>query len=175
MPASSHQYPIGKFEPRETYTPQEITAFLLNIKLLPSKIEALYRQFKPAQLDLTYREDGWTARQIIHHLADSHMNAYIRTKWTLTEDTPLIKAYDEKNWAKTPDVQTDPVVSIELLHVLHKKWVSLLRTLKPSDLERSFIHPETKKHIRLDRLIALYAWHGEHHLAHLALILDRRL
>jgi hypothetical protein len=166
------RFPIGKFEARETYSGQETAANLQKIEELPAKIETAYHLLQPSLLDKPYREGGWTARQVIHHLADSHLNAYIRTKWTLTEDTPLIKAYNEKAWAETPEVNADPHISIELLEALHKKWVLLLRELQPSDLQKSFLHPETNKHVPLDRMIALYAWHGEHHLAHLNLILN---
>jgi hypothetical protein len=98
------------------------------------------------------------------------MNAYIRFKWTLTEDTPMIKAYDEKRWAETPEVELDPVISLSLLKTLHTKWVALLKALGPQDLEREYIHPETKKKVRLNRMVALYAWHGDHHLGHLKIV-----
>ena len=101
-------------------------------------------------------------------MADSHMNAYIRFKWTLTEETPMIKAYNEKIWAETPETKGDPNLSIALLTSLHAKWIVLLRGLTASDLKKEFIHPETKKHIRLENLMGLYAWHGEHHLAHIS-------
>lgn len=175
MPDLARQYPIGKFEPKQTYTPQDIAANLLILEELPAKIEFAWHQLQPSRLETPYRDGGWTARQVIHHLADSHLNAYLRTKWMLTEETPLIKAYNEKAWAETPEVKVNPLVSVELLKALHKKWVLLLRELQPADLQRNFIHPETNKPVQLDRMIDLYAWHGEHHLAHLALILDRRL
>lgn len=164
------RFPIGKFEPKDQYTTDEIRENIKRIETLPAKVEALIKNFSSAQYETTYREGGWTARQVIHHLADSHMNSYIRFKWTLTEDTPIIKAYDEKLWAETPEAKLDPAMSLTLLKALHVKWVAMLNLLTPEDLNRSFIHPETKKHVRLDRLIALYAWHGEHHLAHLEII-----
>lgn len=164
------RFPIGKFEPKDQYTADEIRENIKRIETLPAKVEALIKNFSSSQYETTYREGGWTARQVIHHLADSHMNSYIRFKWTLTEDTPIIKAYDEKLWAETPEAKLDPAMSLTLLKALHVKWVDMLNLLTPEDLNRSFIHPETKKHVRLDRLIALYAWHGEHHLAHLEII-----
>ena len=122
------------------------------------------------QLDTPYRPGGWTLRQVVHHVPDSHMNAYVRFKWTLTEETPMIKAYDEKLWAETPEVKADPDISVNLLKALHVKWVALLRSFTMDDLQREYIHPETKKNIRLDRMVALYAWHGDHHLGHLNII-----
>jgi hypothetical protein len=172
MPDIDRQYPIGKFIPQEAYTAEALTSLMATLEALPEKLEAVYLSLTPGQLDQAYRPGGWTARQVIHHLADSHMNAYIRCKWMLTEETPLIKAYNEKAWAETPETKADPKLSVDLIKVLHRKWVTLLRSLSETDLKKSFIHPETQKHVRLDRLIALYAWHGEHHLAHLKLILD---
>jgi hypothetical protein len=164
------RYPIGTFTPQESYTPQEILNNISRIEALPVKVEVLVKNFLPAQFEGRYREGGWTARQVLHHMADSHMNAYIRFKWTLTENTPTIKAYDEKAWAETPEVALDPLLSLQLLKALHTKWVTLLRLIPTNNLLREFIHPETKKHVRLDRLIATYAWHGEHHLGHLQIV-----
>lgn len=164
------RYPTGKFSPKDTYTPAEIQENISRIDALPAKVEALVKNLSASKFDTTYREGGWTARQVLHHLADSHMNAYIRIKWTLTENTPLIKAYDEKLWAETPETKLDPVISINFLKALHIKWVALLKLLRQDDLMREFTHPETKKQVRLDRLIALYAWHGEHHLGHLQIV-----
>jgi hypothetical protein len=165
------RYPIGKFMPKDSYTSQEMQEGIKRIEILPGKIEDLVRNFSAGQYDTRYREGGWTARQVLHHLPDSHMNAYIRFKWTLTEETPMIKAYDEKLWAETPEVKLDPQVSVNFLKALHAKWVALLKLIKPEDLKREFIHPETKKNIRLERLVAMYAWHGEHHLGHLEIVL----
>lgn len=164
------RYPIGKFSPQPSYMPGEIANNINRIEALPPKLESLLGAFSPKQLDTVYREGGWTARQVVHHLSDSHMNAYVRFKWTLTENIPLIKAYNEKLWAETPEVTLDPTLSVNLLKALHPKWVSLLRQLNPDDLERAFTHPETNKQVPLNRMVALYAWHGEHHLGHLAII-----
>ena len=172
MPDIDRQYPIGKFTPKETYTTDELTSLISTIEALPEKLDAVFKSLTPQQLDQPYRTGGWTAQQVIHHIADSHMNAYIRCKWMLTEETPLIKAYNEKAWAETPETKADSKLSVDLIKALHRKWVVLLRSLTESDLKKSFIHPETQKHVRFDRLVALYAWHGEHHLGHLRLILD---
>lgn len=161
------RYPIGKFLPKDQYTKNEIDLFVSRIESLPAKLEQEVSTLLESQLDTPYRDGGWTVRQVIHHMADSHMNAYIRFKWTLTEETPMIKAYDEKAWAETPETKSDPNLSIALLKALHAKWAVLLKGLVTSDLKKEFIHPETKKHIRLENLMGMYAWHGEHHLAHI--------
>jgi hypothetical protein len=166
------QYPIGKFSPKDSYTTDEIAALIQIIESAPARIEAVFQKLSVKQIDMPYREGGWTARQVLHHIPDSHLNAYIRFKWTLTEETPTIKAYNEKAWAETPETKQDPALSVALLKALHTKWVVLLRSLTKDDLQKSFVHPETGKNIRLDRLVAMYAWHSEHHLGHLKLILD---
>lgn len=164
------RYPIGKFAPQEAYTKQELSQCIERIESLPSRIEGIIQKFSAKDLDTAYREGGWTARQVLHHISDSHTNAYIRLKWTLTEDTPVIKAYNEKLWAETPEVKLDPAMSLNLLKALHAKWVTLLKALTPGHLQKEYIHPDTKKSVRLDRMIAMYAWHGDHHLAHLKII-----
>jgi hypothetical protein len=164
------RYPIGKFAAKDNYTAEEIQENISRIESLPSKVESTVKSFTEKHLATAYREGGWTGRQVIHHMADSHMNAYIRFKWSLTENTPVIKAYNEKLWAETPEVTLDPALSVNLLKALHVKWAALLTLVNENDLQKEFIHPETQKHIRLDRLIALYAWHGEHHLGHLKII-----
>jgi hypothetical protein len=164
------RYPTGKFAAKDSYSPDEIKNLISTIESFPSRFEATAKALSAKQLDTPYRDGGWTARQVIHHVSDSHMNAFIRFKWTLTEETPLIKAYDEKQWALTPEVSADPSLSLALLKALHAKWIILLKALSESDLKKEFTHPETKKNVRLDRLIATYAWHGDHHLGHLKII-----
>lgn len=172
MSDDTSRYPIGKFQPAESYPARAIIQFIDTIEAAPQKISEAFTKLSAKQLDTPYREGGWNARQVLHHLADSHMHAYIRCKWTLTESSPTIKAYNEKLWAETYEVAQDPALSIALLKTLHAKWVTLLRALTPSDLEKYFIHPDTGKQIRLDRVIATYAWHGEHHLGHLNIIVN---
>lgn len=160
-------YPIGKFQAKESYTSDELQKLIAKIEHLPAKLEAAVTGLTNEQQDTPYRDGGWTVRQVVHHLSDSHMNAYIRTKWALTENTPVIKAYDQKSWAETPDAKMPVANSLGVLRPLHKKWSAMLKELKANDLNKEFIHPETNKHIRLSQLIANYAWHGDHHLAHI--------
>jgi len=167
------RYPIGKFTAKDSYSTEELQGFIERIENLPREIEKVINSMTIKQLDTPYRQGGWTARQVVHHMADSHTNAYIRFKWAITESTPTIKAYDEKAWAETPETKLDPVISIEVLKALHAKWSALLRRLSPSDFQKEFLHPETKKHMRLDRLTAMYAWHGEHHFGHLKIVANR--
>ncbi len=168
------RYPFGRFTPKDNYSAVDIQNLIGKIEALPQEVEKIVNSLTAKQLDTRYRDDGWTARQVVHHLADSHMNAYIRTKWALTEEIPIIKAYDEKAWAETPDTKLDPSLSIALLKTLHAKWAALLRQLGPKDFMREFIHPVTQKHTPMDRNIALYAWHGEHHCAHLRIVANMK-
>lgn len=164
------RYPTGKFTPQDTYSREELDKHIQRIESFPSRLETVMKNFSQKEFDTPYREGGWTARQVIHHLSDSHMNAYIRFKWTLTENTPVIKAYNEKLWAETNEVKLDPQLSLNVLKALHAKWSALLKSLTPDDLKKEYIHPETQKSNRLDRVIAMYAWHGDHHLGHLKIV-----
>lgn len=168
------RYPIGKFIAQQNYSQAELEKYIKEIEVLPALLSQSIQDLNPTQLDTPYRDGGWTVRQVVHHLADSHMNAYIRMKWTLTEESPLIKAYDEKAWAETPETKADPEISIAFLKALHHKWVVLMRQLSTENLFLEFIHPETKKSQRLDKMIALYAWHGNHHLAHVTHLKKRK-
>ena len=164
------KYPVGRFVPAENYSSEEIRKCIETIESLPDKLESVIKNITDKELSTPYRDGGWTVRQVIHHMADSHMNAFIRLKWTLTEETPTIKAYDEKAWAVTDETALDPVISINFLKALHIKWVALLKLLKAEELKKSFLHPETGKHVSLERQIATYAWHCDHHLAHIKLV-----
>ncbi len=167
------QYPIGKFLAKDSYTADEINKCIERIASLPGRLQQAVAVFSELQFDTPYRDGGWTVRQLIHHIADSHLNAYIRFKWTLTETNPVIKAYNEKIWATTPEVIGDPQLSIDLLKAHHRKWVELLRALTPTDLEKYFVHPETKREVKLKTITAMYAWHSDHHLAHITKLKER--
>ena len=168
MPASTidPRYPIGKFQPAD-YSKNQFEKWLNDLRVLPLSMENALLNLDEHQLDTPYREGGWTIRQLVHHVADSHMNAYIRFKWTLTEDHPTIKTYDEKLWAGLRDGLTLPTnISVTLLHALHTRWVELVSSLDQEQLQRKFFHPEQKKDISLWELLGTYAWHSRHHVAH---------
>lgn len=173
MNDESLRYPTGRFIHQASYTLKEVQLNIIRIEQVPEKVESLIQRFRPEHWDTKYRDGGWTARQVVHHMADSHLNAYVRCKWTLTESTPVIKAYDEKAWAETPETKLDPTFSMLFLKALHLKWITLLKAIPPADLKREFIHPDTKKNVPLERLVALYAWHGEHHLGHLQIVANK--
>lgn len=162
------QYPIGKFESPEVITSQDILQWISVLEVFPTRLEGLVKYLSKAQLDTPYRPEGWTIRQVVHHLSDSHHHSYTRFKWALTEDTPLIKAYDEKKWAELNDSTLAPIqMSLEHLKAIHYKLVYLLRTLTIEDLEKRFVHPETNSQVELAYNIGNYAWHSEHHYAHI--------
>ncbi len=161
------RYPIGKFEAPASVTEAERASFIDQIADLPGQIRQAVSGFDDAQLDTPYREGGWTVRQVVHHVPDSHLNAYTRFKLALTEDTPTIKTYEEAQWAELPEARSAPIgVSLALLEALHQRWVLLLRVLAPSRFARCFRHPDLGL-MTLDQQVAMYAWHGRHHLAHI--------
>ncbi len=167
------RYLIGKFERPETITESQRRAFIDAIAETPVHLVSAVARLTPAQLDTPYRPGGWTVRQLAHHIPDSHMNAYVRFKLTLTESEPTIKPYEEARWAELGDVATTPVeTSLALLDNLHKRWVALLRSLTPADWARKFRHPEVGA-MSLDQNLALYAWHGKHHVAHITALRER--
>ncbi|MDZ4715446.1 MAG: bacillithiol transferase BstA [Cytophagales bacterium] len=167
------RYPIGKYLAKESYSPSEVTSFIERIRTVPQRLELALQGLSATQLDSPYRDGGWTVGQVVHHVADSHMNAYIRVKWTLTEDTPVIKPYDEKGWAETTEMSADPALSLALVKALHAKWVVLLAGLTEADMNRDFFHPATKKNVRLAQVIGMYAWHGDHHIGHITALRER--
>jgi len=170
---SDLHYPIGRFEAAFPYTKEQIADNIARLADFPARIAPLVTALTDPQLDTPYRPGGWTVRQVVHHVADSHINAYIRTKWTLSEESPVIKPYLEKEWAKTAENQAPVQLSLHLITALHAKWVTLLRALPQPLFEKSYYHPDTKKQVRLDTLVATYAWHGEHHAMHIQRVKER--
>lgn len=162
------RYPIGKFEP-QPFSEKLRLDWLNDIKFLPQLLENALLNLDETQMHTPYRDGGWTIRQVVHHVADSHMNALIRFKLALTEDNPVIKPYDEAAWAELNDVQELPVnISSTLLHAMHARWYSCISVLGEQELlSRSVFHPEHKKQISLWDLLGMYAWHGKHHTAHI--------
>ncbi len=171
---TDERYPIGKFEPVASPDAAQLGAFLNVIAETPARLREAVSGLTPAQLDTPYRDGGWTVRQVIHHVADSHMHSYARFRFALTEHEPTIKPYDEAAWAELPDAKTAPVeVSLSLLEALHNRWMVLLRSLDDQALAKVFVHPETGP-MSLSKTVQLYAWHGRHHTAHIT-SLRRRL
>jgi uncharacterized damage-inducible protein DinB len=168
------RYPIGKFARQSApLTPEQRSQFVDAIAEAPAKLAAAVAGLTPAQLDTPYRPGGWTVRQVVHHLPDSHMNSYVRFKLALTEDEPTIKPYDEARWAELADSRETPVeTSLALLENLHQRWALLLRSISPADWSRQFRHPELGP-TTLDQALALYAWHGRHHVAHITALRER--
>ncbi|MCB0685305.1 MAG: putative metal-dependent hydrolase [Saprospiraceae bacterium] len=167
------KYPIGKFNYPETITSDDLKAWIHDIENCPNEYIELVSQFSEDELNTPYRPGGWTARQVIHHVPDSHLQAYCRFKWVLTEDSPTIKPYHEDLWAALPDTQLTPVsVSLDLLRAVHHRWVVLMKNMDLKDFDRFYIHPQYGKKYALGAVCKLYAWHGRHHLAHLRLIKD---
>ena len=167
------RYPVGRFEKPSSATADQCRVWIDEIAEAPRQLRAVASGLTEAQLDTPYRPGGWTARQVVHHVADSHLNAYIRTKWTLTEDEPAIKVYEQDDWAALPEARSGPIdLSLDLLDALHARWVAGLRALDDDAFERALDHPESGR-LTLAQLLALYAWHGRHHTAHIARLRER--
>src|SRR4051812_9698139 len=164
---SDLRFPLGKFSFQGTLTDSQQSAYLEDIARTPVQMRAAVQGLTEAQLNTPYRPEGWTVRQVVHHVPDSHMNAYVRFKLALTEDEPTIKPYAEDLWSRLGDVQATPVeVSLTLLDSLHDRWMRLLRSITPAEWKRTFRHPELGA-MSLEKTLALYAWHGRHHVAHI--------
>ena len=163
------RYPVGRYvRPATALDAATRTECINEIKELPAVMRSLVSKLDDVQLDKPYRPGGWTIRQVVHHVPDSHMNMYTRMKLAVTENAPTIKPYNEDSWAQLEDGRTAPVgISLDLLDALHRRWVVFLRSLKEADFERTYIHPEMKGPVPLYQGLALYAWHGKHHAAHI--------
>lgn len=161
------QYPVGKFTYARAPSSEQRDQLIDDIQQTPARMRAAVQGLSPQQLDTPYRDGGWTVRQVAHHVPESHMNAYIRFKLALTEDEPTIKPYEQGLWAELPDVKSTPVeVSLAMLDCLHDRWVRVLRAIKPEEWKRTFRHPELGV-VPLEKNLALYSWHGRHHVAHI--------
>jgi hypothetical protein len=162
------RYPIGRYTTPAQHTPELLKSWIADIEMLPNILEASIENLDAHQLKTPYRPDGWNVEEVVHHVADSHLNAYIRLKLALTEDNPTIKPYREHLWAMLPDVINVPVnVSITFLHALTRRWVCLLDNMRPEEWERTYFHPEHNRSVPLWDMTAMYAWHGKHHAEHI--------
>lgn len=173
MNAIDLSYPIGKFLMPLTVSASTLSRFVDQIAETPALLRHAVLHLDAHQLDTPYRPGGWTVRQVVHHVPDSHMNAYIRFKLALTESEPMIKSYNEADWARLPEAQNGPIqFSLDLLSALHERWVSSIRALTEDEFSRTFQHPEIGI-VRLDQQLAMYAWHGRHHIAHITSLATR--
>jgi len=162
------KFPVGKLQFPNEYNDSDFAAWIKIIEHFPSELKSEVERIAPEQLDWKYRPDGWNIRQVVHHCADSHMNAFIRFKLTLTEDSPEVKPYHENLFARLSDTLDAPIHwSLDILTGLHRRWTILLRNLSESDLLRTYVHAEYKKTFELRQVMALYSWHCQHHLAHI--------
>ncbi len=162
------RFPTGRFTPPADYNEATRLAFIDEIAALPKQLRDATEDLTDEQLDTRYRPEGWTLRQVVHHLADSHMNAYIRFKLALTEDSPTIRPYFEARWAELPDGKIDPIdLSLDILEAVHRRWVIVLHNMEPADFKRVYVHPEYGTKPSMNENLATYAWHCRHHLAHI--------
>jgi hypothetical protein len=175
MTSVDPRYPIGKFQwSGGEATAKERAERIAEIAACPAGMRAAVEGLDDTKLDTPYRDGGWTVRQVVHHVPDSHMNAYVRFKLGLTEETPTIKPYEENSWAQLPDSRTAPIgMSLDILESVHARWVLVLRAVRDVDFARKINHPESGVQT-LDRMLALYAWHGRHHIAHVTSLRERR-
>ena len=169
------RYPIGSFALEEaTVAPEERPGLITAIGELPAQFRHAVQGLSEAQFDTPYRPGGWTVRQVVHHVPDSHLNAYVRFKLALTEANPTIKPYEEARWAELPDTAGTQIgVSLVLLEALHRRWVVLLKSMTDAQWSRTYIHPDYQRSFRLDAILAMYAWHGKHHTAHITRLRER--
>ncbi len=166
------RYPIGMFEWSGEASGEELQTWIRELEEVPAQLRLAVEGLSPEQLDTPYRPDGWTLRQVVHHVADSHLNGFTRFKLALTEEQPTIKPYDEAAWAKLADSALPVEVSLNLLDALHQRWVILLRSLRSEDFQRTFLHP-VNGILTLAHATSLYSWHGRHHIAHITTLRER--
>jgi uncharacterized damage-inducible protein DinB len=170
---SDPRYPIGKFSYSGPLSPEQKQQYLTDIAQTPGRLRAVVRELSDQQLDTPYRDGGWTPRQVVHHVADSHMNSYIRFKLALTEEDPIIKPYLEDRWAELPEAKHAPIeVSLALIDSLHQRWMLMLSELTDEDWKRAFRHPAMGP-MSLEKSLALYSWHGRHHVAHVSSLREK--
>ena len=168
------KYPIGQAVIPNVILQEDIEKWTKILEEFPSQLEALVLPLTEEQLQTPYRPGGWTVRQLLYHIGDSHHHSYTRFKWALAEDRPVIKAYEEKDWAELKDAKQAPIgISLDYIKALHAKLVYMIKTLSETDLERVFIHPEGNKEVLLKANIGMYAWHSQHHFAHIKNLIDR--
>ena len=168
------KYPIGRYQRPDSYTEHDINKWIQAIESLPLTMDLCIENLDSVQLHTPYRPDGWTIQQVIHHVADSHLNAYIRLKLALTEDNPTINPYDENKWALLPDVEAVPVnVSVTMLHTVHRRLSAVLRAMNGDQWTRTYYHPQYQRSFPLWEMVALYAWHGRHHSEHIRSLRER--
>jgi hypothetical protein len=161
------QYPIGKMPIPTTFSQEEVQSWIADIEKLPTQLRDAVQNLSPAQLDTRYRPEGWTIRQVVHHVADSHINAMIRLKLALTEDNPTVKPYEEQLWAELPDSKMPIEISLAIVENVHLRFVCILRGMSFADFNRTFFHPGLKQNVKLGALASMYSWHGRHHTAHI--------
>ncbi|MBI1356771.1 MAG: putative metal-dependent hydrolase [Acidobacteria bacterium] len=162
------RYPIGPWKWPETVADGDVERWIAEIAAAPAQLRAAVEGLSPEQIDTRYRPEGWTVRQVVHHMADSHLNSQCRFRWALTEEAPTIKPYDQPKWAELSDARLSPIEpSLDLLDALHLRWVALAESLSAAERTRIFFHPEHPKPLRLDKTLGMYAWHGKHHMAHI--------
>ncbi len=167
------RFPIGRFEAPETYSNELVQQYISEIRALPQQLRQATAGFSDQQLETIYRPEGWTRRQVVHHLADSHLNSYIRFKLALAEDHPTIRPYNEAVWAELPDGKSAPIdLSLDILDAIHRRWVLVLEYITPEQRKRTFFHPEYKATWSIEMAMAFYAWHGKHHLKHVIMNME---
>jgi hypothetical protein len=170
MELDKRRYPIGTMDVPDTYTASDLEGWLKDIIALPRLMREAVQNCTITELETPYRPDGWTVRQVVHHTADSHMNAYIRFKLALTEDNPTIKPYEEHLWAELPDSKMEVEISLRLLEGIHARWATILRGMTDSDFQRTYVHPASQRTFTLWQVAYMYSWHSRHHVGHVKLV-----